>query len=547
MDNFLSLKLDRADFIALLEQGELEKALKLYKKHIGFSNGLFFSGKMKDEIKKTKQIFAQKLIPLAEKYLKENKKDLALKCYKTVFEAEPQNIENLNNYINLLDKLEQHDLALILAKKLLELEDSAQNYKTLAKMQSKCGQSLEAVKNYETALNLENKPLSANDNTVLGCYYYKAFTDREENPHENIQKAFDLFQIALEMEPKCKTYMTNLLSAANMKKDFQTECKIRKMLEALGGTTSEDDFAYSTASLKAGNIEEGMKYYESRFQKPMFQYYKTFSPRWQGEDLSSKTLLVHYEQGFGDTFLMWGYAPRLQKLAKEVIWLVQDSAVDLLKENDFGAKIIAKNDLDKIKYDYYITTMSLPYVLKLNKSNISVGGGYIKAPKDLTQEFKEKYFNTDKLKVGFAYAGLVNKKRNIPFDKLLVLDKLKNAQLYCFTMGSSERDLQKFKKNKVINISREFKDFSRTAAAMENLDIIVTSDNCILNLAGAMGKKTIGIFNYFHEFRWYDLKGPDCGWYTSVKPLINNVYDDWGLTMQKAVNLVEEFRKNHQN
>lgn len=543
MNNFLNQKLKRANFIALLNQGEFDNAIVEYEKYTKELSGFFAPKEAKEEKEQAKKTLLSKLIPLAEKYEKENKQDFALKCYENIFKLDAENSKNLNNYINALEKLEQYDLALNLAKKLIEVDESAQNYKTLAKMQSKSNEALRAVENYKTALNIENKPWSANDYTVLGCYYYKAFTDKEPNPEKNIQEAFDLFKTALDLEPKCKTYMTNLISACSMKKDFKYEYKIRKQMAALGNKTHEDDFACACACIKAGLLEDGFKYYESRFERPEFKYYRTFSNCWNGEDISSKTLLVHYEQGFGDTFLMWGYAQRLQKLAKEVIWLVQDSVVDLLKENAFGAKFVTHKDVKNIKYDCYITTMSLPYVLKLNKSNVSVKGGYIKSSKALAEEFKEKYFNTKKLKIGFAYSGLGNEKRHIPFDKLLVLDKLKNVELYCLTVGTSKKNLNKFKKNKVVNISCEFKDFSRTAAAIENLDIIVTSDNCILNLAGAMGKKTIGIFNYYHEFRWYDLSGKDCGWYNSVVPLVNNLYDDWGLTMEKAVLMINEFRK----
>ena len=50
-----------------------------------------------------------------------------------------------------------------------------------------------------------------------------------------------------------------------------------------------------------------------------------------------------------------------------------------------------------------------------------------------------------------------------------------------------------------------------------------------------MGKKTIGIYNYHYEFRWYDLSGEDCGWYKSVKPIVNDPYDNWDKSMQKAI------------
>ena len=184
--------------------------------------------------------------------------------------------------------------------------------------------------------------------------------------------------------------------------------------------------------------------------------------------------------------------------------------------------------------------MSLPVALDLDKENISVGGGYIKPKTELVQNFREKYFDNDKFKIAVAFEGIAsNKKRDIPLKNLLLLDKLDNVELYCFTKDIDDKTLKAFKNHKVINIAKDFENFADTAAALQCVDLVVSSDNCILNLAGAIGKKTIGVFNYHYEFRWYDLTGEDCGWFTSVKPIVNNSDNDWNLSMQKVVELIK--------
>ena len=67
-------------------------------------------------------------------------------------------------------------------------------------------------------------------------------------------------------------------------------------------------------------------------------------------------------------------------------------------------------------------------------------------------------------------------------------------------------------------MGKTFNDFTDTACALKCMDVVITADNVILNLAGALGVKTFAIFNKYPNFRWYKLTGDDVGWYKSVKP-----------------------------
>ena len=202
-------------------------------------------------------------------------------------------------------------------------------------------------------------------------------------------------------------------------------------------------------------------------------------------------------------------------------------------------------DLSKIQFDYYIPSMSIPIALKLNKETISVGQGYIKANSELVKEYKEKYFNNNKFKIGISFAGSINgnRSRDILIENFLPLDKLKNVEIYSLTKDISDQKFDCFKNNKIINIAKDFKNFADTAAAIENLDIVLTSDNCILNLAGALGKKTLALFNWHYEFRWFDLSKENVIWLTSVEPIVNDKIDNWSYSINKAVEKIEKIRE----
>ena len=89
-----------------------------------------------------------------------------------------------------------------------------------------------------------------------------------------------------------------------------------------------------------------------------------------------------------------------------------------------------------------------------------------------------------------------------------------------------------------------FSDFTDTACAVKNMDLIISTDNVILNLAGALGVKTIGLFNKQTNYRWFKTTGSNVGWYSSVYPLQNKMQDDWSESLMQLNNIVSKVLKS---
>jgi len=543
MDNFLLLKLNRVVWIAFLEQEKIEEGIRFFEMYTLNVDSLKNNKDMKeiveDEIEYSTAIFLNKISQLAEKYYNAQDWANAVICYTAYFKYKQDDILSIKNFIETLENLNQFDLAIDLLNHLetnINIKEP-QMYKLLAELYSK-------RKDYKKAINYAKKyienygDITAADYNLLGCYYNLCFSEITHDI-EDAKAGLEAFSKASDMSPFTKLYAKNATIMAGKVGNIELGKKYWDRVLELGGLTNDDKYDYAAFCLKNQDFDGWRRYFEARFNKEnnKTQFPKINKPKWDGaKDLSEHTLLVYYEQGFGDTFLMYGYLPRLVKLAKHVIFVVQDNVYSLLKDNEYGIEIIpatVAGDLKKIKFDYYIPSMSIPVVMGMDRNNISVGEGFIKAEKGLVESYRQKYFNNNKFKIGISVSGNLtgDKSRDIDIKSLLPLDKLNNVEIYSLTKGLSDSQFADFKKHKIHNLGNEFVDFSHTAAAIENCDLVVTTDNCILNLSGGLGKKTFALFNNPNQFRWFDLSGENTIWLTSVKPFLNKEFNSWTATV----------------
>ena len=107
-------------------------------------------------------------------------------------------------------------------------------------------------------------------------------------------------------------------------------------------------------------------------------------------------------------------------------------------------------------------------------------------------------------------------------------------QLYSLQVGEASEQLKTLPNGgNIIDLGKTFSDFTDTANAVAGLDLVITSDNVILNLAGALGKRTYGIFNKYPNYRWFNLTGDNVVWYDSVKPFQCDNENDWNSAFTK--------------
>ncbi len=321
---------------------------------------------------------------------------------------------------------------------------------------------------------------------------------------------------------------------------------LNKFLE-LEPNDTEGYYFLGSAYFKTKDYEKGFKYFESRIsrthairtQEKLYEDRFRKIPFWQGEDLTGKTIYVYYEAGLGDTLMYYRYMKLLTQRCKRVYFKPQISLLPLFAENRYNSHTIMRlSEEIAQKCDYQCPIMSLPYYLGLNNETIFYGKeGFLKAVPKKVQEYKEKYFNNDKLKIGIKWQGntLIGGERAMNADSFAKIFELPNTQVYSVqVMEGSEQTKGLQEKYNLIDLGSTFKTFSDTAGAMENLDIVICNDTSVAHLAGAMGKKCYVILPTHYDWRWHtDIS--KCDWYDSIKlyrqkttweEVIGRIYED---------------------
>jgi tetratricopeptide (TPR) repeat protein len=402
----------------------------------------------------------------------------------------------------------------------------------------------ENLKNYEKAIEyylnyIENeqkdKKTKAIVCNIIGHLYENL------GVYQNVDKEIEYFEKAIELNPDLVEAYRNLTVVYPRRRREQDALKcFKKMFEL--GAKMDDFFDYACMNIKLKDFAEGWEYYEYRFSKEngASVYPSISKPKWKGQKILDKTLLVQCEQGFGDSIQFLRYMPRLNNLAKKVIFRVQSPLFDLFKINENDFEIVSnKTPLEKIKFDYHVPLMSLMHILKVQYGDFPFPEGYIKASETKIKKYKKEIFNNDCFKIGITWHGSANgnERRNIPLEVFYPLTKLKNVKVYSFQKDSKEiSNLPP--EVEIVDLGKDFKDFSDTAAALANIDLYITSDNGVFNLAGAMGVKTYLLLNFDAEWRWF--KDMDTNpWYDSVKVLRKkDELDSWDVLIQDVIKLI---------
>jgi Tfp pilus assembly protein PilF len=292
--------------------------------------------------------------------------------------------------------------------------------------------------------------------------------------------------------------------------------------------------------LMSGNYREGWPEYEWRFKRVKWQSFYPYShpvPRWNGAPFKGQRLLVHDEQGLGDTLQFLRYLPMVKALGGTVIFETKSKLLPLLKSVAGADAVVSRGPDGKLDgdYDFYAPLLSLPAIFGTILHTVPNQVPYLFANDELVNGWAAKLSSLSGLKIGICWQGNpaygADRQRSVPLKYFAPLAKMENVQLISLQKIHGLEQLDRLPSDVgILNLGRELDEhtgvFMDTAAVMRNLDIIITSDTAIPHLAGALGVPVWILLPHVPDWRW-GLTGDSYPWYPTMRVFRQPKPGDW--------------------
>lgn len=303
-------------------------------------------------------------------------------------------------------------------------------------------------------------------------------------------------------------------------------------------------------ALLCGDYPEGFRLAESRLNLPAHRKEQRVRPgrSWTGvESLKNKTILLYAEQGLGDTLQFIRFANELKNLGAKIYLESQVELVPLLKKMTTLDRVFRQGE-ETPAVDYQCALLSLPLALGTTLGTIPSKDHYLVADRAESENWNQRLGQRLKPRIGLVWAGgqsdefvaqqHLNKRRNFPLEKFAELRGL-NCSMYSLQKGEfAQFQLGALKRSnwngpQIIDLSPDLTDFSATAAAIDNLDLVISVDTSVAHLSAAMGKPTWLLNRFDTCWRWL-LNRTDSPWYQSIRIYRQPRPGDWDSVIERV-------------
>ena len=410
-------------------------------------------------------------------------------------------------------------------KKAIQLDPGyVEAYNHLGVLLSDQGNHIEAVEFFKKAIQLDPGYAELYNNMAIARKALLSFDDAIEN-----------YRKAVAADPTFAEAFANLANTLRDKGLAAEAIENYNKALALKPDYADAYWNRSLALLLNGNLAEGFSQYHWR-RDPSLEIttypHKYDKPRWDGSDLNGKTILIHFEQGYGDNIQFIRYLPKVKALGATVLFEARKPTLALIKDMPCIDKLIeARADRPvEENFDYFCALMDLPAIMGTTLETIPADIPYIFADQNKAGQWKTK-INSPDFKVGIVWAGRTSPGDNIyracHLNNFAELSKIKGVKVYGLQKDDAANQVLQLEDGvNIENLGEQFADFSDTAAAIENLDLVISVDTAVLHLAGAMGKPAWGLLPLAPDWRWL-LDRDDSPWYPTIKLFRQKKHADW--------------------
>lgn len=353
-----------------------------------------------------------------------------------------------------------------------------------------------------------------------------------------LEQALDGYANALRVKPDYTMAHTNRATVLEALGRHDEAMAAYDRALAIDPNYADAQWNKAALCLLLGDFAQGLPLFESRWsvaahglQRRPFQ-----QPVWLGEvPLNGRTLLIHAEQGLGDTIQFCRLALNAQEQGAKVILEVPNPLVELLNSLHPDIEVVAQGQTLPA-FDLHCPIASLPWAFKLEPNAIPAPVAYLQAPALHRQRWQDRLTPTSRPRVGLVWSGnpahFNDHQRSLPLATLLAAlpPNCDYVSLQREVRPADEKTLREHPHIKHWGL--ELSTLADTAALCEQMDVVVSVDTSVAHLAAALGKPTWVLIPFLPDWRWL-LERTDSPWYPSVRLFRQILRGQWDMPLQQ--------------
>lgn len=402
--------------------------------------------------------------------------------------------------------------------------NAAEGFNCLGNSLQRQGKFEEAIACYQKALTLEpNDALTINN---LGTTFQAV---------GKLEEAIACYEKALTLEPNNAMAHNNL--GGFLVEQYQFEKGMTCYNRAIEIEPESGDFHWSRASLllRLGDYKGGFAEAEWRWKQEHNYPMNCPQPLWDGSNLEGRTILLYVEQGLGDTIQFIRFAPLVAQRGGKVVVAAQEPLVRLLTTVPGIDQVVAINQTFP-EFDVQTPLLSLPYILGTNLETLPAQVPYLSPPASVS--FKLETPDDTYLKVGIVWAGNPkygdDRKRSCSLNDFKTLLNVPGIAFYSLQKGPKAEEISQLSGQVSLqDLSSHLNDFADTAAIVNQMDLIISTDTSVPHLAGALGRPVWVVLCYSPDWRWM-VGREDSPWYPTMHLFRQKQPGNWQEVLERV-------------
>ena len=480
----------------------------------------------------------------------------AIEAYQQAIRIQPNHADAYNNLGTIFINQNRIDDAIEAYQQAIQIQpNQGEAYYNLGNALHRQEKLEEAIEAYQQAIRIQPNYVDAYNN--LGVVLID---------HEKLRESVQIYQKTLEIQPNYADAYNNLGNALREQGKLEESIRIFQKATYIQPNHAEAHNNLAMTLLLKGDFKNGWKQYEWRRQCDNFPFEKRdFSqPFWEGTDPKDKSILVWTEQGIGDEIMFSSILPDLLNRNANVIVESDTRMVSLFQRSFPKIRFIPRQNppnsqLLNTTMDYQTPIGSLGKWFRTdNNSFILNRNTYLRACPKKTSEIRKKYqeLAKEKILIGISWksTGIDQRQTYSKKKKSTLLEHWQPvlAQRNCYFInlqyGNVKQELNEFQKHNNLKIHQDkeidsLSNLDDFAAQISALDLVISTSNTTVHLAGALGKQVWTLLPHIPDWRW-TLEREDTLWYPKMRLFRQHRIGDWSDVFQRVKLALEQYPTN---